>query len=59
VYTASVPSSLPAGTYCDVLTGGKVGGACAGTSVVVDATGAVQLRIVENSALVIHTGTRL
>lgn len=59
VYTASVPSGLSAGTYCDVLTGGKVGGACAGTSVVVDATGAVQLRIVENSALVIHTGTRL
>jgi alpha-amylase len=59
VYTANVPSGLPAGTYCDVLTGGKVGGACAGTSVVVDAAGVVQLRIVENSAIVIHTGTKL
>lgn len=59
VTMAAVPSSLPAGTYCDVLTGGKAGGACVGTSVVVDAGGVVQLSVVENSALVIHTGTRL
>lgn len=59
VFTATVPSGLSAGTYCDVLTGGKVGGACVGTRVDVDAAGVVQLRIVENSALVIHTGTKL
>lgn len=59
VTIASVPSGLPAGTYCDVLTGGKVDGACVGTRVTVDATGTVDLRIVENSALAIHVGTRL
>jgi alpha-amylase len=59
VFNASVPSGLAAGTYCDVLTGGKAGNACVGTSVEVDAAGVVQLRIVENSAIVIHTGARL
>src|SRR6266404_4523524 len=34
---ATVPTGMPPGTYCDLLTGGLVGGACAGTSVVVDA----------------------
>lgn len=57
--TASVPTGLPAGTYCDVLTGGKTGGACAGTSVTVDAAGAVQLNLGANSAIAIHAGTRL
>jgi alpha-amylase len=59
VFTANVPSGLPAGTYCDVLTGGKAGGACVGTSVVVDAGGVVQLRIVENSAIVLQAETKL
>lgn len=56
---ASVPSGLPAGSYCDVLTGGRVGGACAGTRVEVDAGGAVQLTLAPNSAIAIHAGTRL
>lgn len=56
---AAVPSGLSAGTYCDVLTGGKAGAACAGTSVVVDAAGAVQLSLAANSAIAIHAGTKL
>ncbi|HEX6372131.1 MAG TPA: alpha-amylase family protein [Longimicrobium sp.] len=56
---AAVPTGLSAGTYCDVLTGGKAGAACAGTSVVVDAAGAVQLRLPANTAVAIHAGTRL
>jgi alpha-amylase len=54
-----VATGLAAGTYCDVLTGGRVGGACAGTSVTVDAAGAVQLALAANSAIAIHTGTKL
>jgi alpha-amylase len=50
---------MPPGTYCDVLTGGRVGGSCAGTSVVVDATGAVQLNLAAMTAIAIHAGTRL
>jgi alpha-amylase len=56
--TASVPSALAAGEYCDELTGGKVGTACAGTTVTVNATGAVQLSLGANSAVVLHTGGR-
>ena len=56
---ATVPTGLPAGTYCDVLTGGKTGAACAGTSVVVNASGSVQLSLAPSSAVAIHAGTRL
>jgi alpha-amylase len=57
--TASIPTGLAAGTYCDVLTGGRNGTVCAGTSVLVDATGSVQITLASNSAVAIHTGTRL
>ena len=57
--TATIPTGLAAGTYCDVLTGGKAGAACAGTSVTVDAAGAVQLSLAANTAIAIHAGTKL
>jgi alpha-amylase len=55
---ATVPTGMPPGTYCDLLTGGLAGGACAGTSVVVDAGGAVQINLAAGSALAIDTATR-
>ena len=57
--SASVATGLAPGTYCDVLTGGRSGAACVGTAVVVDATGSVQLNLAANSALAIHSGTKL
>jgi len=51
-------TGLPAGTYCDLLTGGLVAGACAGTSVVVDATGAVQLNLPARSAVAIDAASK-
>ena len=57
--TATIATGMPPGTYCDVLTGGRSGAACAGTSVVVDAAGAVQLRLDPNSALAIDADTRV
>jgi alpha-amylase len=56
---ATVPTGLPAGTYCDLLTGGKAGAACAGTSVTVDAAGSVQLTLAANTAIAVHAGTKL
>ena len=56
---ATVATGLPPGTYCDLLTGGRSGAACAGTSVVVDATGAIQLRLAANAAIAIDTATAL
>jgi len=57
--TASVTTGLPAGTYCDMLTGGRSGAACAGTRVVVGTGGTVQLDLRASSALAIHAGTKL
>ena len=56
---ATVPTGLPAGTYCDLLTGGRTGSSCAGTSLVVDSAGAVALHLVPNSAVAIDAASRL
>ena len=52
-------TGLPAGTYCDLLTGGKNGAACAGTSVVVDATGNAQLAVPAMTAIALTADTHL
>lgn len=57
--TATIPTGLPAGSYCDVLTGGRSGSGCAGLVVVVRADGTVQPTLPERTALAIHLGTRL
>jgi len=57
--TAAVATGMPPGTYCDRLTGGLAGAACAGTTVTVDATGAVQLLLGANSAIAIDAATRM
>ena len=57
--TATVATGMAPGTYCDLLTGGRGAVACAGTSVVVDSTGAVQLRLDANSAVAIDVATRM
>jgi len=56
--TATVATGLPAGTYCDRLTGGLVNGACAGTAVVVDAGGSVQVDLASNRAIAIDVTTK-
>ena len=55
----TLATGLAPGTYCDVITGGLVGGACAGTSVVVDSGHAVALHLGPNSAVAIDIETRL
>ena len=56
--SATIATGMAAGNYCDVLTGGKSGAACAGPRVTIDASGAVQLTLPPNSAIAIHSGTR-
>ena len=55
----TIATGMPPGTYCDLLTGGLVGGACAGTSVVVDGTGAAQVSLQPFTALAIDAATRM
>jgi alpha-amylase len=56
---ASIATGMPPGTYCDLLSGGRSGTACVGTSVIVDAAGVIQLQLAPNSGLAIDTATRL
>jgi alpha-amylase len=57
--TATITTGLAAGTYCDLLTGGRNGTVCVGTSVTVNASGTVQLTLATNSAIAIDTATEL
>jgi alpha-amylase len=57
--SAIVATGLAPGTYCDLLTGGLAGAACAGTAVVVDAGGMLVLNLGSLSALAIDTEARL
>lgn len=56
--TVDAATPMASGTYCDVITGGLDAGACVGRSVVVDATGRVQLDLESRKAVAIHAGTR-
>jgi alpha-amylase len=54
----TVATGLPPGTYCDLLSGGLVNGACAGTAVVVDSTDAIHVQLAANSAIAIDAMSR-
>ncbi|HEV2749054.1 MAG TPA: alpha-amylase family protein [Gemmatimonadales bacterium] len=55
----TVATGMAPGTYCDLLTGGVNGPGCAGTSIVVDSTGAVRVTLPTNSSVAIDVETRL
>jgi alpha-amylase len=57
--TVTVATGLAAGVYCDLLTGGRAGATCAGTTVTIATGGAVQLNLAPNTAIAIHAGMRL
>ncbi len=52
-------TTLPAGTYCDLLSGGRSGNACVGKSVTISIGGALELSVPANSAFAIDSATRL
>jgi alpha-amylase len=56
--TAEVTTGLTPGSYCDLLTGGKSNGVCAGTTVVVESGGTVRLNLGAKSAIAIDAATR-
>jgi alpha-amylase len=55
--TASYPTGLADGTYCDVITGGATTTGCAGTSITVSG-GTASVTIPANSAVAIHVNAR-
>jgi alpha-amylase len=54
----TVATGLAAGTYCDRITGGLVGGTCAGTSIVVDGSGITDLQLAAMSAVAVDITTK-
>jgi alpha-amylase len=59
VVDTTITAGMPPGTYCDILTGGRVAAACAGTALVVDSSNAVHVHLVPNSAVAIDVATKL
>ncbi len=56
---ATLATGLAPGSYCDRLTGGRVAGACAGVTVVVDPAGDAQVDLAPVSAVAFDVTTRL
>ncbi|ODM96628.1 Pancreatic alpha-amylase [Orchesella cincta] len=60
--TATVPTGLPAGQYCDVISGNKEGSSCTGKTITVNADGSVNLNIAnteEDPMVAIHADAKL
>lgn len=58
----TLQTSLPAGTYCDVISGNVSGGSCTGKAIIVNGDGTANILIginEEDGVLAIHTGARL
>ena len=57
--TINTTTALPAGTYCDLITGVKTGNACGGKSITVATNGAITFDLPANSAVAIDALTKL
>jgi alpha-amylase len=56
--TRSFQTSLPAGTYCDVMNGDFSGGSCSGPAYQVDGSGLVTATVPAGGALAVHVNAR-
>ena len=57
--TATIPTSLPAGTYCDIVHGGKTGTSCNGPRIVVDSNGLARVTVQPKDAIAFTTAARV
>ncbi|MFI5938615.1 carbohydrate-binding module family 20 domain-containing protein [Actinoplanes sp. NPDC051494] len=56
--TRTFQTSLPAGTYCDVMAGDVTNGACTGPAYTVNSSGQVTATVAANAALALHINAR-
>jgi alpha-amylase len=56
--TATVATGLAPGSYCDLLTGGRGGAGCVGTTLTVTASGTVQLNLAANTGVAIDVNSK-
>lgn len=57
-FSRTFQTSLPAGTYCDVVRGTLTGGSCPGGGVVVDGAGRATFTVPADGAVALHVGQR-
>lgn len=57
--TVATGTGLPQGTYCDLLSGGRVGNFCAGNSIGIDAAGNTQFGLASKTAIAVDAASRL
>jgi alpha-amylase len=55
----SFTTGLPAGQYCDVISGDLVNGSCTGAVVTVNASGAANIAVAAYSAVALHVGAKV
>jgi len=58
-WNSSFQTSLPAGTYCNVIDGVKNGGSCSGSTVTVASDGKFTFNVVKRNAVAIHINAKL
>lgn len=58
-WSSTFQTSLPAGTYCNVIDGVKNGGSCTGSTITVGADGSFSYNIGNRNAIAIHTDAKL
>ncbi|MDM7832201.1 carbohydrate-binding module family 20 domain-containing protein [Cellulomonas edaphi] len=59
VLTRTFTTSLPAGRYCDVISGGVSGSGCSGTAVDVSSSGTATFTVPANGSVALHVGARV
>jgi alpha-amylase len=57
--TRAFQTSLPAGSYCDVVAGERSAGTCTGATIMVDSSGTAQITAPAGAAVAIHAGAML
>jgi len=58
-WDATFSTSLPAGTYCDAVSGSVSSGKCTGTSITVDSKGSFKASVSSRNAVAIHVGSKI
>lgn len=58
-WSSTFQTSLPAGTYCNVIDGVKNGGSCTGSTITVGSNGSFSYNVGSRNAIAIHTNAKI
>lgn len=58
IMNVTLPSCLPPGLYCDVVSGSMINNSCSGKSFQIDGINGIRIELNSNGILALHTGVR-